>query len=510
TTLYVNKFFEVREHDAPTKYIWNGNTRVARVTGSLNTNQRVQRLRLYPGWNLVSLAVTTSASDLQSQIPDLQSLHWNSTSQTWTPVGTVEMLVAGTVLWLKSTTNATLAVTGPYAEPTSRTVTATGDFLPSAGLEVWDIKSAISNVPFATAWTFDGSSARWLSWLPPPLELQSDLPAFLAPGQAVFARADAPAQLEVPESALRIRYYHEDHLGSTSSVTDSVGQLAEECALYPFGEPRVVFQPRALTEAYLFTQKERDAEAAFSYFEARYLANSLARFASVDHMAIEMPTDVLGMPQATHCYAYAGNRPTTHNDDSGHFLHAVVGALIGAAVEVAAQVGEKLAETSIKEGRMPTWGEVGKAFTSVNRVDVGIAALQGGLTGGGSAFKSIGKFAAGFAWRQAKSALKDVVLKSGVTSADRLLEYSGASKETRANVKLGLDLGRSAPGLKKGIHDLRETKNEIRGVRKWMKDTPFTKSQLKSLELNEARQTIDVWTKSVKALEKVSDRMLEH
>ena len=60
TTLYINKYFEVREHDAPTKYVWNGNTRVARVTGSLNTNVRVQRLRLWPGWNLVSLAVTAT------------------------------------------------------------------------------------------------------------------------------------------------------------------------------------------------------------------------------------------------------------------------------------------------------------------------------------------------------------------------------------------------------------------------------------------------------------------
>src|SRR5205814_5603577 len=58
--LYPDKYFEIREHDAPTKYVWNGNTRVARVTGSLNTNQRLQRLRLWPGWNLCSVAVTAA------------------------------------------------------------------------------------------------------------------------------------------------------------------------------------------------------------------------------------------------------------------------------------------------------------------------------------------------------------------------------------------------------------------------------------------------------------------
>jgi len=57
TTLYVGKHFEVRDHDAPVKYIFNGQTRVARVTGSLSANERIQHLRLRAGWNLTSLAV---------------------------------------------------------------------------------------------------------------------------------------------------------------------------------------------------------------------------------------------------------------------------------------------------------------------------------------------------------------------------------------------------------------------------------------------------------------------
>jgi hypothetical protein len=38
TTLYVGKHFEVRDHDQPTKYVFNGDTRIARITGSLSTN----------------------------------------------------------------------------------------------------------------------------------------------------------------------------------------------------------------------------------------------------------------------------------------------------------------------------------------------------------------------------------------------------------------------------------------------------------------------------------------
>src|SRR5688500_5295595 len=60
TTLYVNKYFEVRDHDQPVKYVFSGDTRVARVSGSLSTNTRIQRLRLHSGWNLCSVAVSDS------------------------------------------------------------------------------------------------------------------------------------------------------------------------------------------------------------------------------------------------------------------------------------------------------------------------------------------------------------------------------------------------------------------------------------------------------------------
>ena len=58
--VYVNPTFELRDDDAPTKYVFDGAVRVARVTGSLSANPRLQRLRVYPGWNLCSLAVTAT------------------------------------------------------------------------------------------------------------------------------------------------------------------------------------------------------------------------------------------------------------------------------------------------------------------------------------------------------------------------------------------------------------------------------------------------------------------
>lgn len=60
STIYVGQHFEIRDHDAPVKYIFNGDTRVVRVTGSLPASERIQRLRLRAGWNLVSFTITAS------------------------------------------------------------------------------------------------------------------------------------------------------------------------------------------------------------------------------------------------------------------------------------------------------------------------------------------------------------------------------------------------------------------------------------------------------------------
>lgn len=322
TTLYINKYFEVREHDAPTKYVWNGNTRVARVTGSLTTNMRVQRLRVWPGWNLRSLAVT--ATNLLQQFGSAFSLQpsafrWKPSAQAWIKVTSNDTLPAGTVLWLKASTNATLTITGSYSDPTNRTVPAGGDFLPSANLEAWDFKAAISNLPFASAWTYDALSTRWLSCLPPPLGLQSDLPAFIAPGEAVFVRADAPVQLQVPDSAPRIRYYHQDHLGSSTVVADQNSSVVEERSTYPFGATRLVKEGVHPHEPYGFTQKELDTESALHYFNARYVYCPISRFMSMDRVLINSQIHARASLQQLHGYSYVENRPTCFTDDSGRW-----------------------------------------------------------------------------------------------------------------------------------------------------------------------------------------------
>jgi RHS repeat-associated protein len=152
--------------------------------------------------------------------------------------------------------------------------------------------------------------------------------------------------LEVPESALRVRYYHQDHLGSSGVITDAAGLLVEETAYLPFGGTRNTFRPRGVTEAYGFTQKEQDAETGLHYFEARFLASRFGRFTSADPLYTEphrlSPEDFrayLETPQRLNPYSYVWNHPLTHVDPSGQQGISLGIQLSGALLEVGGEVG---------------------------------------------------------------------------------------------------------------------------------------------------------------------------
>ncbi|MBL9167633.1 MAG: hypothetical protein JNN07_07820, partial [Verrucomicrobiales bacterium] len=320
SVLYVNKFFEVRDHDVPTKYVWNGSTRVARVTGSLTDTPRQQRLRVYAGWNLVSLAVSLSnASEqlLKGGVADAAFL-WNRSTRLWEPVGLGGSLPSGSVLWLRSKQEATVSLRGVQLPPGPQSLAGEGDFVSNNDLEALSLSSILSPVTTnAAMFAYEAWSRRWISWLPPPLGDLAAEPPCLAPGEALFVRAENSIALSAPDDSLRIRYFHQDHLGSSSCVSDSRGGIVEETAMYPFGAARNDFQPRGVQENYQFTQKERDKETALDYFEARYLSAGLGRFASVDPLLLGVPPELLATPQALNAYAYTQSNPLNLLDPTG-------------------------------------------------------------------------------------------------------------------------------------------------------------------------------------------------
>jgi RHS repeat-associated protein len=361
TTLYINQYFEVREHEQPTKYVWDGETRVARVIGSLSGNTRVQRLRVFPGWNLVSLAVssTNTAAQLKKNAMIDLLYRWNPQTEDYSSLADNEDIPAGTVLWLKTPGQATLQLTGAYTDPTNVPIAAAGGYYPGAGLEV--IATTNSLPAAATLWRFDKDGQQWRIRLADDHPLGSDpvtLPRsgdFLAPGEALFIHANAPIELQPSDPALRIRYVHQDHLGSTAVLADTEGHVIEANAFFPFGSARNVERLRPSEEHFRFTQKERDQESGLIYFEARYAVGRLARFASPDPI-LAFPSQlpkadldaVRNDPQKLNLYVYAENRPVNMIDPSGRqatdalrqFVLPALPALPGVAVVGAAAAVE--------------------------------------------------------------------------------------------------------------------------------------------------------------------------
>ena len=81
-----------------------------------------------------------------------------------------------------------------------------------------------------------------------------------------------------------VYYYHGDHLGSSSVITDKAGTFYESLEYFPYGETWV--QERVSADQtslpYKFTGKELDPETGVYYYGARYYDARISRWISAD------------------------------------------------------------------------------------------------------------------------------------------------------------------------------------------------------------------------------------
>lgn len=317
TTTYVGKHFEVREFDAPTKHVWNGNTRVARVTGTLTPGQRVQRFRVFQGWNLLSVAVTAEKGGAQLALTgETDGIYrWDSTNQAFAVLSPTDTIQAGTVLWLQATTNTTLRAVGMYPGPLPNLRAAPyGKFIPSYGLNPLPITNQSSSL---IIWEFAPDLQRWITSFSTQEQLEPSIPPEDYAGRAAFVLATSQIEINGPDTTLAAQFYHQDHLGSSSVLTDVYGSLVHEDSFYPFGVIRNDYVSRSAKDAYTFTQKESDSESDVAYFETRYLNNSLGRFVSVDSLTSTAAMTRYYNPQKINPYSYVESRPLMSVDPQG-------------------------------------------------------------------------------------------------------------------------------------------------------------------------------------------------
>jgi RHS repeat-associated protein len=84
-------------------------------------------------------------------------------------------------------------------------------------------------------------------------------------------------------------FYHSDHLGSTSYVTDGTGEVYQHLEYFAFGETFVDEHSNTDAIPYLFNGKELDEETGLYYYGARYYDPRTSIWQSVDPRGDQTP-----------------------------------------------------------------------------------------------------------------------------------------------------------------------------------------------------------------------------
>ena len=105
-------------------------------------------------------------------------------------------------------------------------------------------------------------------------------------------------------------YYHPDHLGSSSYITNLNGEVVQHIEYVPFGEVFVEERNNIWNTPYLFNAKEFDEETGLYYYGARYYDPRLSLWISTDPLQEKYPY--------TNSYCFTSNNPIRFVDPDGH------------------------------------------------------------------------------------------------------------------------------------------------------------------------------------------------
>ena len=106
-------------------------------------------------------------------------------------------------------------------------------------------------------------------------------------------------------------YYHPDHLGSSSYITNLDGEVVQHIEYVPFGEVFIEERNSIWNTPYLFNAKEFDEETGLYYYGARYYDPRLSVWLSVDPLS-RIALNYTG-------YRFCFNSPTCFIDMKGLF-----------------------------------------------------------------------------------------------------------------------------------------------------------------------------------------------
>ena len=104
-------------------------------------------------------------------------------------------------------------------------------------------------------------------------------------------------------------FYHPDHLGSSSFITNLEGEVVQHIEYVPFGEVFIEERNGVWNTPYLFNAKEFDEETGMYYYGARYYEPRLSLWMTTDPLEEEYPNIIT--------YGFCHNNPVVLVDPDG-------------------------------------------------------------------------------------------------------------------------------------------------------------------------------------------------
>ncbi len=136
-------------------------------------------------------------------------------------------------------------------------------------------------------------------------------------------------------------FIHQDHLGSTTVITDEAGEVVSQERNYPYGADRINADGQRIYTERDFTGQIQDRSTALHYYNARYYDPALGTFVSAD---IEGER-----------FFYAGGNPIINTDPTGHYYgdygYSNPGTVSGGDYR------NPRYNSSAKEESYPIWGD---------------------------------------------------------------------------------------------------------------------------------------------------------
>ena len=111
-------------------------------------------------------------------------------------------------------------------------------------------------------------------------------------------------------------YYHPDHLGSSSYITNLDGEVVQHIEYVPFGEVFIEERNNIWNTPYLFNAKEFDEETGLYYYGARYYDPRLSVWMACDSET-ELYPNISG-------YTYCLNNPVKLKDPDGNHVEVTL------------------------------------------------------------------------------------------------------------------------------------------------------------------------------------------